>query len=82
MTGLELLAGLRRIAPALPVAVVTAHAPAGEAALLGGADAYLEKPVGIDQLISTAAALCSHGRPAGEAGSDRDNLRTWRPVQR
>ncbi len=64
MTGLELLAGLRRIAPALPVAVVTAHAPAGpaEAALLGGADAYLEKPVGINQLISTAAALCSHGR--------------------
>jgi CheY-like chemotaxis protein len=64
MTGLELLGGLRRIAPALPVAVVTAHAPAGpaEAALLLGADAYLEKPLGINQLISTATALISEGR--------------------
>ena len=64
MTGLELLGGLRRIAPALPVAVVTAHAPAGpaEAELARGADAYLEKPLGINQLISTAAALISHGR--------------------
>jgi CheY-like chemotaxis protein len=55
---------LRRIAPALPVAVVTAHAPAGpaEAELARGADAYLEKPLGINQLISTAAALISHGR--------------------
>jgi CheY-like chemotaxis protein len=64
MTGLQLLAALRRVAPALPVAVVTAHAPAGaaEAMLLRGADACLEKPLGINQLISTATDLISQGR--------------------
>jgi CheY-like chemotaxis protein len=64
MTGLQLLDALRRVAPALPVAVVTAHAPAGpaEAMLLRGADAYLEKPLGINQLISTATDLISQGR--------------------
>jgi CheY-like chemotaxis protein len=64
MTGLQLLDALRRVAPALPVAVVTAHAPAGpaEAMLLRGADAYLEKPLRINQLISTATDLISQGR--------------------
>jgi two-component system response regulator HydG len=66
MTGLELLEALRQVAPTLPVAVVTAHAPASmtAAALLSSADDYLEKPLKIDQLISTATALISKGRTA------------------
>lgn len=70
MTGLELLGALRRVAPGLPVAVVTAHPPAEmtAAALLSGADDYLEKPLRIDQLISTATALISKGRTARHDG--------------
>lgn len=77
MTGLELLCALREVAPDLPVAVVSAHAPGGTtaAALLDGADEYLEKPVGIDQLISAATTLISKGRTARHAAaSSRDNL--------
>jgi DNA-binding response OmpR family regulator len=70
MTGLELLCALREVAPDLPVAVVSAHAPGGTtaAALRNGADDYLEKPLGIDQLISTATALISKGRSARHDG--------------
>jgi CheY-like chemotaxis protein len=66
MTGLELLHALRQAAPALPVAVVTAHVPAGmtHTALLSEADAYLSKPLRIDQLISTATDLIRNGRKA------------------
>jgi DNA-binding response OmpR family regulator len=66
MSGLELLDALRVVAPALPVAVVTAHAPAGmtQAVRLSGADEYLEKPLRIDQLLATATALISRGHTA------------------
>jgi CheY-like chemotaxis protein len=77
MTGLELLGALRQLAPALPVAVVSAHvldgAPAG---LLGPADRYLEKPLRVDQLMATATALIGRGRPLSE-DLPRGNLRTW-----
>ena len=63
MSGLELLDALRRIAPALPVAVLTAHVQLGTAALIGRADEFLTKPVRIDELLATAAALI--GRAAG-----------------
>jgi two-component system response regulator HydG len=66
MSGLELLDALREVAPALPVAVVTAHALAAmpQAVRLSGADEYLEKPLSIDQLLATATALISRGRTA------------------
>jgi CheY-like chemotaxis protein len=64
MTGLELLDALRRIAPALPVAVLTAHVYLRTAELASRADEFLIKPVRIDQLLATAAALI--GRPAGQ----------------
>jgi CheY-like chemotaxis protein len=57
MTGLELLDALRRTAPALPVAVITAHAHLRAAALIRRADEFLTKPLGVDQLLATAAAL-------------------------
>jgi two-component system response regulator HydG len=63
MTGLELLGALRRVDPALPVAVVTAHAQDGTlAALLNHADEYLEKPMRANQLIATVTGLIGQGR--------------------
>jgi two-component system, NtrC family, response regulator HydG len=63
MSGLELLGSLRRVAPALPVVVVTAYAPAGvAAALLSHADGYLEKPLRVGRLIATVTTLISQGR--------------------
>jgi CheY-like chemotaxis protein len=63
MTGLELLAELRQVAPALPVAVTSAHVLDGTlAALVGQADEYLEKPLRVDKLIATATALIGQGR--------------------
>ena len=58
MTGLELLDAVRRVAPSLPLAVVSAH-PVDDALASrpGPADAYLEKPLRVDQLIATATAL-------------------------
>ena len=67
MTGLELLDALRRIAPALPVVVITSHVNLRTAALLRRADEFLTKPVRIDQLLATATALI--GRAAGAAGA-------------
>ena len=57
MSGLELLDALRRIAPALPVAVLTGHAHLKADALLHHADVFLVTPVRVDQLLATAAAL-------------------------
>jgi CheY-like chemotaxis protein len=65
MTGLELLDALRRIAPALPVAVLTAHVNLRTAPLLRRADEFLTKPVRVDQLLATAAALI--GRTTGQS---------------
>jgi DNA-binding response OmpR family regulator len=77
MPGLELLGALRQVAPALPIAVVSAHVldevPAG---LLGHADHYLEKPLRVDRLIETATALIDRGRPLSD-DLRRGNLRAW-----
>jgi DNA-binding response OmpR family regulator len=66
MTGLELIDALRRETPALPIAVLTSHTGTGKTAdaLRSRADEFLEKPVRIDLLIATAAALISRGRAA------------------
>ena len=59
MTGTELLEALRQAAPALPVAVMTAHVAIGAAmeSLRRSADAFLEKPVPPARLIAVASAL-------------------------
>lgn len=70
MSGLELLDALRQVAPALPVAVVTARAGTDRtvAAVRRRADELLEKPLHIDQLVATASALISRGRAARPGG--------------
>jgi CheY-like chemotaxis protein len=62
MTGLELLDAVRTVAPGLPVAVMSAHAPVTVEAMLRRADEYLAKPLRVDQLIATATALIGRGR--------------------
>ncbi len=57
MSGLELLDALRRIAPTLPIAVLTGHAHLRTDALLHDADEFLIKPVRIAQLLASATAL-------------------------
>jgi two-component system response regulator HydG len=66
MTGIELLDSLRRLAPELPVAVMTAHASLEYAvsALRGRADEFLQKPVKPDRLLATVRALVDKGRAA------------------
>jgi CheY-like chemotaxis protein len=64
MTFPELLGELRRVAPALPVAVLTAHAEESE--LRHGAEAFLTKPVRIEQLIATASSLIERAGRTGQ----------------
>lgn len=63
--GLELIQALRRLAPGVPVAVLTAHEITGPAAadLRHLASAVLEKPVRPGHLLATAAELVTY--PAG-----------------
>jgi two-component system, response regulator FlrC len=66
MSGLDLLASVRRIAPGLPVAITTARAmgAAHAHALLRHADAFLEKPIQPRRLTSVASTLIgSRPRP-------------------
>ncbi len=66
MTGLQLLEALREVAPAIPVAVVTAHVTVDNAvtALRHRADEFLEKPLQPERLIATAHELIKRGRAA------------------
>jgi two-component system response regulator HydG len=73
MTGIELLEALRRAAPDLPVAVLTAHASVTNAvqALRSRADEFLEKPVPAARLTEAAAGLIARGRAARDQRSER-----------
>ena len=69
MTGIELLESLRRVAPDLPVAIMTAHASVGTAigALRSRADEFLEKPLRTAQLTATVTRLVAKGRAERQA---------------
>lgn len=64
MTGIELLESLRRVAPELPVAIMTAYASVGNAigALRSRADEFLEKPLRPALLTDTVSRLVAKGR--------------------
>jgi DNA-binding response OmpR family regulator len=64
MTGIELLAALRRLAPDVPVAVMTAQATLDYAvgALRNSADEFLQKPIKPDVLLATISALVAKRR--------------------
>jgi CheY-like chemotaxis protein len=65
MSGADLLAELRRIAPQLPAILVTAH-PEGVRCPVE-ANAVLAKPVPVDTLLATAIDLVNRGRRAASA---------------
>jgi CheY-like chemotaxis protein len=74
MSGMELLAALRELAPRVPVLLVTAcpsgafpgAGPAGQAGAAAGGrpDGMLVKPFRAEQLLSAAVTLAVGGRPA------------------
>ena len=66
MTGLELLEALRRVAPDLPVVVLTGHASLDYAvrALHDHADEFLQKSAPPDQLLATISSVVAKGRAA------------------
>ncbi len=57
LSGLDALAPVRRIAPSLPVILVTAYADLRQAvaAVRDGADDYLAKPIDLDELAAAVA---------------------------
>jgi LmbE family N-acetylglucosaminyl deacetylase len=67
-----MLESLRRVAPDLPVAVVTAHATLDNAvtALRSRADEFLDKPLLPDRLLAAVTALVARGRAARLAGRE------------
>jgi CheY-like chemotaxis protein len=69
MSGLDLLASVRRIAPGLPVVMTTAMAvdAARARALFSRADAFLEKPIGSRQLIMVTTNLIGSRPGMGRA---------------
>jgi two-component system response regulator HydG len=69
MSGLELLGALRKVAPDLPVAVVTAHATIDNVvtALRSSADEFLQKPLNPDRLLTAVTGLIARGRAARQA---------------
>jgi LmbE family N-acetylglucosaminyl deacetylase/ActR/RegA family two-component response regulator len=66
MTGIELLQRVRLVEPALPVAVVTAHATVDRAvsALRSSAVEFFHKPMPADDFLVKVAELISRGRAA------------------
>jgi two-component system response regulator HydG len=68
MSGIELLETVRRLAPDLPVIVVTAHVTVDNAvgALRGRADEFLRKPLRPDALVQTVTDLLARRRAAHE----------------
>ena len=61
--GHEVLAGIRLVRPDLPVAMLTARndLSSKEAALAGGADAYLTKPFALAELLASIRGLTQRG---------------------
>ena len=65
MNGLELITALRRLVPLLPVMIVTAHESAARVAEVREAGCpVLLKPLRVDELLSTVAALIRDARSA------------------
>lgn len=67
MSGLELAGALRQLVPLLPVMIITAHEAAARGTAVRAAGCpVLVKPVPVEQLLRTAAALITAGsrRPA------------------
>jgi two-component system response regulator HydG len=67
INGIEALGEIHKLAPTLPVLLITAHADLRQAvaAVKSGADDYLAKPIDLDELEAVVADRL--GRPGGSA---------------
>ena len=80
LSGSELIAALRSLAPSLPVILVTSHCrddiPAGLAGLAGQPDDILVKPFSAERLLAAAAAVrdsLADGQAAGPLPANADS---------
>jgi two-component system, NtrC family, response regulator HydG len=66
MTGIELLQAVRRVAPGLPVVVITGHASLDYAvgALRDHADEFLQKSMPPEQMLASIGSVVANGRSA------------------
>jgi two-component system, OmpR family, KDP operon response regulator KdpE len=69
LDGAEVIAGIRGWSP-VPILVLSARSDSGEkvAALDAGADDYVTKPFGMDELLARLRAAVRRGSPAAPAG--------------
>ena len=74
MSGIEALAEIRKTAPDLPVLLITAHADVRQAvaAMKGGAEDYLVKPIDLDELEAVVSDTL--GRTSLGAEPEREAL--------
>lgn len=76
LSGLELLAELRRTAPNIPVIVMTAHVSVDYAvsALRAQADEFLTKPLDNAKLVEAVTRLAEEGRRRREAARPKESV--------
>jgi len=72
--GLEVLRGLRKLAPRLPVVMITAHASIGGAveAMKGGVYDYISKPFEVEEVIGSVTRALEAGRLREEVARQRE----------
>jgi len=82
-TGVEVLRDLRRIAPRVPVVMITAHASIGGAveAIKEGAYDYLSKPFEVDDVIQTVTRALEAGHLREEVARQRQDALEGSGVQ-
>ena len=82
-TGVEVLRDLRKIAPRVPVVMITAHASIGGAveAIKEGAYDYLSKPFEVDDVIQTVARALEAGHLREEVARRRQDALVGSGVQ-
>jgi DNA-binding NtrC family response regulator len=80
LTGIDVLRGLRRSLPRVPVVMITAHASIGGAveAMKEGAYDYISKPFEVEEVIQTVQRALEAGRLREEVARQREaGLRSY-----
>ena len=72
LTGLDILPGIKKLQPSVPVIVITAFGSSGvyRRSIQRGASAYLEKPIRIDRLKALIHEMVAVGRENGSVSAN------------